>query len=76
MGKATDPKEIPLQSTRTGYNESVKIGDKDYNITCVYGQPALRCIYGRYHNPTSKGRSDFEFDKLFPERVNTEFVRS
>ncbi len=78
MGKAIlDPKEIPVAINKDKVvNEPVKIGDKEYNITCVsMGNPHCVVFMDDIDNlDIEKIGSKFEFDKLFPERVNTEFV--
>ena len=78
MGKAIlDPKEIPVAIDKDKVvNEAVKIGDKEYNITCVsMGNPHCVVFMDDIDNlDIEKVGPEFEFDKLFPERVNTEFV--
>ena len=78
MGKAIlNPKEIPVKSDKDiVVNEPAVIGGKEYNITCVsMGNP--HCIV--YVDDVDRIDIEkigplFEFDPLFPERVNTEFV--
>ena len=78
MGKAIlNPKEIPVKSDKDiVVNEPAVIGGKGYNITCVsMGNP--HCIV--YVDDVDRIDIEkigplFEFDPLFPERVNTEFV--
>ena len=79
MGKAIlDPKEIPVALDGDKVvNRTVTIAGKEYNITCVsMGNP--HCVVFMDgdvdHLDLEKIGPEFEFDKLFPERVNTEFV--
>ena len=79
MGKAIlDPKEIPVALDGDKVvNRTVTIAGKEYNITCVsMGNP--HCVVFTDgdvdHLDLEKIGPEFEFDKLFPERVNTEFV--
>ena len=78
MGKAIlDPKEIPVAMNKDKIvNEPVTIGDKEYNITCVsMGNPHCVVFMDDIDNlDIEKIGPMFENDKLFPERVNTEFV--
>ena len=79
MGKAIlDPKEIPVALDGDKVvNRTVTIAGKEYNITCVsMGNPhCVVFVEGDVdHLDLEKIGPEFEFDKLFPERVNTEFV--
>lgn len=72
------PSQIPVAlDGDIAVNEAVEIGGKQYNITCVsMGNP--HCI--TYVNDVMNFELEkigpvFENDKLFPERVNAEFVR-
>ncbi|MGN1467926.1 MAG: carbamoyl-phosphate synthase large subunit [Ruminococcus sp.] len=79
MGKAVlNPKEIPVVCDKDKMiNEPVTIGDKEYNITCVsMGNP--HCVV--FVNDVDvldleTLGPEFENDPIFPERVNTEFVK-
>ncbi|MED9970408.1 MAG: carbamoyl-phosphate synthase large subunit [Ruminococcus sp.] len=78
MGKAIlDPAKIPVAlDGEKVVDRAVKIGGKDYNITCVsMGNP--HCVVFMdgidYMDIESIG-TEFETNELFPERVNTEFV--
>ena len=78
MGKAIlEPKDIPvvLEGDKI-VDRAVNIAGKDYHITCVsMGNP--HCVVFRDdidRIDIEKIGPEFEFDKLFPERVNTEFV--
>ncbi|MGN1350660.1 MAG: diaminopimelate epimerase [Anaerovoracaceae bacterium] len=55
----------------------VKIGGKEYNITCVnVGNPHCVVFTDNVERlDLEKVGPEFEHDKLFPERVNTEFVK-
>lgn len=79
MGKAIlKPEEIPVRlDGETIVSRPVTIGGKDYQITCVsMGNP--HCIVFTDTDvaelPLEKIGPEFEFDPLFPERVNTEFI--
>lgn len=80
MGKAIlDPKEIPAKMNKDKIvNEPYTIDGEEYNITCVsMGNPhCVVFIKGDIDNlELDKIGPKFENDKLFPERVNTEFVK-
>ncbi len=79
MGKAVlNPKDIPVALDGDKVvNREVTIGGKEYNITCVsMGNP--HCVVFMEgdidHLDLEKIGPEFENNKLFPERVNTEFV--
>ena len=79
MGKAVlNPKDIPVALDGDKVvNREVTIGGKEYNITCVsMGNP--HCVVFMDgdidHLDLEKIGPEFENNKLFPERVNTEFV--
>ena len=79
MGKASlKTAEIPAVSEReTLIDAPVTIGGKDYNVTCVnVGNPhcVVFCDAIDGLNLEEIG-PQFENDPMFPERVNTEFVR-
>ena len=74
MGKAIlDPKEIPVVLDG---DKAVEIAGKNYNITCVsMGNPHCVVFMDDIDNlDIETVGPEFENDKLFPERVNTEFV--
>lgn len=78
MGKAIlDPKEIPvvLDGDKV-VDRPVEIAGKNYNITCVsMGNPHCVVFMDDIDNlDIETVGPEFENDKLFPERVNTEFV--
>ena len=79
MGKAIlKPEEIPVKlDGETIAARPVTIGGKEYKITCVsMGNP--HCVVFTDTDvaelPLEKIGPKFEFDPLFPERVNTEFI--
>ncbi|MEE1218564.1 MAG: carbamoyl-phosphate synthase large subunit [Ruminococcus sp.] len=78
MGKAVfNSEDIPVAIKKDKVvNEPVMIGDKEYNITCVsVGNP--HCVVFMDNIDAldiEKIGPEFEFNPLFPERVNTEFV--
>ena len=79
MGQAEfNPKAIPVDMPGERIvNEKVTIGGKDYNITCLsIGNPHCVVICNNVYNidiPTIGPR--FENAPIFPERINTEFVK-
>ena len=78
MGKADIiAKNIPVVAkTETVINSPVRIGGKEYKITCVsMGNPhAVTFTGGTDTLEIEKIGPKFEFDPMFPERVNTEFA--
>ncbi|MCR5142031.1 MAG: carbamoyl-phosphate synthase large subunit [Ruminococcus sp.] len=77
-----EPAQIPvsLKPDKNGrvVDRKVKIGGNDYNITCVsMGNP--HCVVFMDGNIDTLDLPDigaqFEFDPIFPERVNTEFIK-
>ncbi len=78
MGKAElAPKNVPVALDGDKVvDRAVTIGGQEYRITCVsMGNP--HCVVFRDdidRIDIEKVGPAFEFDKLFPERVNTEFV--
>lgn len=79
MGKAIlKPEEIPVKlDGETAVARPVTINGKEYKITCVsMGNP--HCVVFTDTDvselPLEKIGPKFEFDPLFPERVNTEFI--
>ncbi len=77
-----EPKQIPvtLKPDKNGrvVDRKVKIAGKDYNITCVsMGNP--HCVVFMDGNVDALDLPEigaaFEFDPIFPERVNTEFIK-
>jgi len=79
MGKAElDPEKIPVKlNGEAVINRPVQIGGKEYNITCVsVGNPHCVVFCDRVDAvDIEKVGPLFENNSLFPERVNTEFVR-
>ncbi|MEE1319426.1 MAG: diaminopimelate epimerase, partial [Ruminococcus sp.] len=78
MGKAIlDPKQIPVKINKNKVvSEPVTIGDNEYNITCVsMGNPHCVVFVDNVDKiDLEKIGPMFETDKIFPDRVNTEFV--
>ncbi len=79
MGKAElNPSNIPVKCNKDKMiNEKVNISGEDYNVTCVsMGNP--HCVVF-IDNVDGLDIEDigpkFENDPIFPERVNTEFVK-
>lgn len=79
MGKAIlKPEEIPVKlDGETAVARPVTINGKEYKITCVsMGNP--HCVVFTDTDvselPLEEIGPKFEFDPLFPERVNTEFI--
>ena len=80
MGKAElNPKDIPvaIEGKEKIVNEKVTVDNREYNITCVsMGNPHCVVFINDVEGlDIEKIGSKFEHDKLFPERVNTEFAR-
>lgn len=79
MGKAIlVPKDIPVLSDLDQMvNKPINIEGTDYGITCVsMGNPhAVTFCSDVDHIPLESIGSKFEFNSLFPERINTEFVQ-
>lgn len=72
------PAAIPVISDKESMiRESVVIGDQTYEITCIsMGNPhAVVFVDEPGKLELEKLGPLFEFHKMFPERVNTEFVR-
>lgn len=79
MGKAIlVPKEIPVLSDLDRFiKQPIIIDDKNYEVTCVsMGNPhAVIYCDDVDHLPLEAIGPKFEFNPLFPERINTEFVQ-
>lgn len=79
MGKAIlVPKEIPVLSDLEHFiNEPINIDDTTYHTTCVsMGNPhAVVFCEDVDHLPLEVLGPKFEFNPLFPDRINTEFVQ-
>ena len=79
MGRASlNAAEIPAVSEReTLIDAPVTIGGKDYNVTCVnVGNPHCVVFCDAIDGlKLEEIGPQFENDPMFPERVNTEFVR-
>ena len=79
MGKAElDPKLIPVKCDKDRMiDEEVTIGGKNYNVTCVsMGNPHCVVFVDNVDGlDIEKIGPEFENDEIFPERVNTEFIK-
>lgn len=79
MGEVTlEPAEIPVNiAAERVINEPVSVGGRDYNITCVnVGNPHCVIFVKNVDNINIENiGSKFENNELFPERINTEFVK-
>ena len=82
MGKAIlEPAQIPvaLDPDENGrvVDRNVNIGGEDYNITCVsMGNPHAVVFVKNVDNlDIDKIGPAFEYDSIFPERVNAEFIK-
>lgn len=79
MGKAIlKSSEIPVKFDKEKViNERVKITDSEYNITCVsMGNPHCVVYMDEIDDlDLEKLGPKFENDSIFPERVNTEFIK-
>jgi carbamoyl-phosphate synthase large subunit len=79
MGRAIlAAKEIPVVFDKeTVINEKVNIGGEDYNITCIsMGNPHCIVFCDEIDSlDLQKLGPLFENDKIFPEKVNAEFVK-
>lgn len=78
MGKAIlAPKDIPVNSDKESFiSEPVEVDGKEYKITCVsMGNPhAIVYMDNIKDLELEKIGSSFENHKLFPDRINTEFI--
>ena len=78
MGKGSvDPKSLPITSLSAIIGEKRMFGGKEYEITCVsVGNPHCVTYCDDVDNlNVEKIGKIFENDPLFPERVNTEFIK-
>ena len=79
MGEAIlKASENPVKSDKEKViNERIKIADSEYNITCVsMGNPHCVVYMDEIDNlDLEKLGPKFENDSIFPERVNTEFIK-
>ena len=79
MGKAElNPKLIPVKCDKDRMiDEEVTISGKKYNVTCVsMGNPHCVVFVDNVDGlDIEKVGPEFENDPIFPERVNTEFVK-
>lgn len=73
-----NPYEIPFISDKSIIlNEPIYVGDKEYKITCLsMGNPhAVVFVESTEHIPIEAIGPLFENHRLFPDKVNTEFVQ-
>ncbi len=82
MGKAVlNPEHIPVNlSSKKVISEPVTIGDRLYHITCVsMGNPHCAVFFKNDENIDNLNINEvgplFENNDLFPDRVNTEFIK-
>lgn len=79
MGKAVlVPRDIPVNSDKERFiSEPVEVDGKEYKITCVsMGNPHAIVYMDDIKNlDLEKIGPSFENHKLFPDRINTEFIQ-
>ena len=78
MGQASfEPTDIPVNATKELINHKITIDEVKYNITaCSMGNPHEVLFIDEIDNLNlEKLGPKFENNPLFPERVNTEFVK-
>lgn len=79
MGKAIlEPQNIPVDSRSDRFvNVPVDVNGNTYNLTCVsMGNPHAVLFMDKISDlELEKIGPDFENHKLFPQRINTEFIR-
>ena len=78
MGKAIlEPEKIPVKADKIMINEPVTVAGKEYKLTAVsMGNPHAVCFVDDVDSlDLEKIGPDFENLSIFPDRVNTEFVR-
>ena len=79
MGKPIlTPSEIPVISDKDKFiNEAVNIDDKDWYLTCIsMGNPhAVTFVDDTRSLNLPEIGPKFEFNKIFPNRTNTEFIK-
>lgn len=78
MGKAIlEPNEIPVISDDIMINKPVMVNGKEYKLTAVsMGNPHAVCFVDDVDSlDLEKIGPGFEYLSIFPERVNTEFVK-
>ena len=74
----TKPSDIPVISNKDiVISEPITVGDESYKITCIsMGNPhAVVYVEDPSKLELEKIGPKFDFHEVFPERVNTEFVR-
>ena len=79
MGKPIlTPSEIPVISDKDKFiNEAVNVDDKDWYLTCIsMGNPhAVTFVDDTRSLNLPEIGPKFEFNKIFPNRTNTEFIK-
>lgn len=73
-----EPKEIPVTlGQKDCIDEKIEVAGKEYGITCVsMGNPhGVIFVEDTKHLPIEEIGPKFEHHKVFPDRVNTEFVQ-
>lgn len=78
MGKAIlEPEKIPVIAPEIMINKPVEVAGKEYKLTAVsMGNPHAVCFVDDVDSLNlEKIGPDFENMSIFPDRVNTEFVR-
>ena len=79
IGKAVfDPKLIPVISESSEFiDETISVGESEYTVSCVsVGNPHCVTFMDAIDTlPIDSIGPKFEYHSLFPERINTEFVR-
>ena len=78
MGKASvEPKSLPINALTPYIDKKYSVGGSDYDITCVsMGNPHCVTVVSEPDDiDIQKIGPLFERDGLFPERVNTEFIK-
>ena len=77
MGMASiEPKSLPITSLTPMIGEKYAVSGVEYKINCIsMGNPhCVVFVPDPYRFDVENVGKAFEFDSLFPERVNTEFV--
>ena len=77
MGAASfDPKSLPVLLEGEVIDRPVKVAGGEYRITCVsMGNPHCVVFADPDATDVEKLGRKFENDEIFPERVNTEFIK-
>ena len=72
-----NPADIPVRSDHEIIDEPFRIGSQDYRITCLsVGNPHCVVFMDAIdHLNLKESGPKFEYAEIFPDRINTEFVR-